>query len=114
MLFLHGCAITHVGHRAEGKDKTYSIAFPDRYRRKRSRAAWEARHRIPSRSPLNRWDRTIAVLLSARARYTRPTGFSFVPPAGPAIPVTARSIRLITAWAVSECRPWTVIEMSTP
>src|SRR5207244_1264284 len=113
-LFLHGYAITHVGHHAEGKDKTYSIAFPEMCRLKRSSAAWEARYRIPSRSPLNRWDRTTAVLLSARARYTRPTGFSFVPPVGPAMPVTARPRSAPLSSRTPSAMAWATSPLTAP
>src|SRR5438094_8519743 len=67
-LFLYGCAITHVGHHSEGKDKTYSIAFPEMCRLEKSSAGWDPRYRIPSRSRLSSCDRRTVVLLSDRAR----------------------------------------------
>src|SRR5262245_16836306 len=61
-------------------------------RRTRWRAVTVARRRIDSRSP----GKTKSTLRSARGpaawRYTRPTGFSSLPPPGPAIPVTASAI----------------------
>src|SRR5436309_9204451 len=60
-------------------------------RRSKSRAACDARARISPRSPgkMRRNARTSAPYRAAN--HTVPTGFSAVPPVGPAIPVTANA-----------------------
>src|SRR5438046_9060721 len=58
-------------------------------RRGRSSAACAARRRISSRSPGNTRRTARAAVWTRAANHTVPTGFSGVPPPGPAIPVTA-------------------------
>src|SRR6476646_8553633 len=52
-----------------------------------SSAAWDACHRIDSRSPGKRTPRSLTPPACASATCTVPTGFSSEPPPGPAIPV---------------------------
>lgn len=70
--------------------KTFSSVTQINRLRNISKAACEARHRINSRSP-GKTKRLCSVCASsASAMKTKPTGFSSVPPSGPAIPVTAK------------------------
>ena len=48
--------------------------------------------RTRARSPPSCNRSTVTPCLSAQATYTSPTGFSFVPPPGPAMPVVATAI----------------------
>src|SRR5204863_9974634 len=72
------------------RDQGWHQAPPSR-RRSRSSAACALRYRTSSRSPGKMRFKARTFSPAAAASHTVPTGFSGVPPDGPAMPVTARA-----------------------
>src|SRR3990167_8661631 len=90
--------VAHLGREIDGEKEphglalapavVFSISTPCSRRRKSSRASWVACQRTRSRSPGKRTARWIGSSPPrATATWTVPTGFSSLPPPGPAIPV---------------------------
>src|SRR5262245_47939859 len=73
--------------RASHQSRLGSSGNPWSWRRTRSSAVWALRSRTVARLPANRKVLTASPRGEATAMNTVPTGFSVVPPSGPAIPV---------------------------
>src|SRR6185295_9131361 len=85
-----GTRPTYVGgfRRATRSTRRRTRRYSSSMRRTMSSAAWDAWNLTISRPPTNRNVRTRVPAADAAAMQTMPTGFSAVPPSGPAMPVT--------------------------